>query len=164
MSQCMLLDGKENDLLGELEVGQAIVKLQGRIPKAFMIELPEFHIEKGAITDNAVALRMQPVLEARMAVDQQEEGGGKSESKEKLQAGSEDAEPDLEQLFLQDVREYPDSGIAERYRRLGISVRQGQKLKLKLVEKGLIEEAKKKTKTGRLRVIRLAGEDGQELS
>lgn len=164
MSQCMLLDGKENDLLGELEVGQAIVKLQGRIPKAFMIELPEFEIEKGAITDKAVALRMQPVLEARMAVDQQEEGGGKSESKEKLQAGSEDAEPDLEQLFLQDVREYPDSGIAERYRRLGISVRQGQKLKLKLVEKGLIEEAKKKTKTGRLRVIRLAGEDGQELS
>jgi len=58
MSQCMLLDGKESDLLGELEVGQAIVKLQGRIPKAFMIELPEFEITKGAVTDKAVALRM----------------------------------------------------------------------------------------------------------
>ncbi len=164
MSQCMLLDGKENDLLGELEVGQAIVKLQGRIPKAFMIELPEFEIEKGAITDKAVALRMQPVLETRMAVAQEEESGGKSESQEKLQAGSEAEEPDLEHLFLQDVREYPDSGIAERYRRIGISVRQGQKLKAELVEKGLIEEAEKKTKTGRLRVIRLTGEGEQRLS
>jgi hypothetical protein len=76
----------------------------------------------------------------------------------------EEGEPDLEQLFLQDVREYPDSGITERYRRLGISVRQGQKLKAELVEKGLIEEAEKKTKTGRLRVIRLTGKEGQEIS
>jgi len=83
-----------------------------------------------------------------MAVAQEQQGGGKSESEEKLQSLSETR--NLEHLFLQDVLEYPDSGIAERYKRLGISVRQGQKLKARLVEKGLIEEAEKKTKTGRL--------------
>ena len=169
MSQCMLLDGREADLLGELEVGQAIVKLQGRIPRAFMIELPEFHIEKGAVTDEKVRDRMWPVLQARMksAETPQEwaDVGGEGEFQDggELQAPGGEAEPDLEQLFLQDVREYPESGIGERYRRLGISVRQGQRLKAQLVEKGLIEEAEKKTKTGRLRVIRLTGQDGQDV-
>jgi len=93
-----------------------------------------------------------------VAGEEELEGGGE------LQASEAETEPDLEQLFLQDVREYPESGIGERYRRLGISVRQGQRLKAELVEKGLIEEAEKKTKTGRLRVIRLTGEDGQRLS
>lgn len=34
MAQCLLLD-KEKDLLGTLKVGQAIVKLQGRIARPF---------------------------------------------------------------------------------------------------------------------------------
>jgi hypothetical protein len=168
MSQCMLLDGKESDLLGELEVGQAIVKLQGRIPRAFMIELPEFHIEKGAITDEEVRDRMWPVLQARMkSAERPQEwadvAGEEHQDGGELQASEAEGEPDLEQLFLQDVREYPESGIGERYHRLGISVRQGQRLKAQLVEKGLIEEAEKKTKTGRLRVIRLTGEGKQRL-
>jgi hypothetical protein len=168
MSQCMLLDGKEADLLGELEVGQAIVKLQGRIPRAFMIELPEFHIEKGAITDEKVRDRMWPVLQARMKSAETppewvEVAGEEIGSGEEPQAPGGEGEPDFEQLFLQDVREYPESGIGERYHRLGISVRQGQRLKAELAGKGLIEEAEKKTKTGRLRVIRLTGEDGQNV-
>jgi hypothetical protein len=170
MSQCMLLGGKESDLLGELEVGQAIVKLQGRIPRAFMIELPEFQIEKGTITDEEVREKMWPVLQASMKSAEMPSEWAEVAGEEKVENGGElrasggEAEPDLEQLFLQDVREYPESGIGERYRRLGISVRQGQRLKAELVEKGLIEEAEKKTKTGRLRVIRLTGKDGQEVS
>jgi DNA helicase HerA-like ATPase len=170
MSQCMLLDGKEADLLGELEVGQAIVKLQGRIPRAFMIELPEFEIKKGAVTDEKVRDRMWPVLQARMKSEETPAEWAEVAGEEELEGGGElqtprgEVEPDLEQLFLQDVREYPDSGIGERYHRLGISVRQGQRLKAQLVEKGLIEEAEKKTKTGRLRVIRLTGEGERRLS
>jgi len=170
MSQCMLLGGKESDLLGELEVGQAIVKLQGRIPRAFMIELPEFEIRKGAIADEEVREKMWPVLQARMKSAEMPSEWAELAGEEELEDGGElqapggESEPDLEQLFLQDVREYPESGIGERYRRLGISVRQGQRLKAELVGKGLIEEAEKKTKTGRLRVVRLTGEGERRLS
>jgi hypothetical protein len=170
MSQCMLLGGKESDLLGELEVGQAIVKLQGRIPRAFMIELPEFQIEKGAVTDEEVREKMWPVLQARLKSAEMPSEWAELAGEEELEDGGElqapggESEPDLEQLFLQDVREYPESGIGEGYHRLGISVRQGQRLKAELVGKGLIEEAEKKTKTGRLRVVRLTGEGERRLS
>ena len=44
MAQCMLLEGEEKDILGSLEVGQAVVKLQGRIQRPFLIQIPEFKI------------------------------------------------------------------------------------------------------------------------
>ena len=60
--------------------------------------------------------------------------------------------------FLKDIQEYPDSGIAARYKRLGLSVRHGQKVKAKLLEDGLIEEKREVTKTGRLTSICLTKE------
>lgn len=55
---------------------------------------------------------------------------------------------------------HPESGIAERYMRLGISVRQGQKLKFRLLEASLVEDHEELTRTGRIRKIRLM-EKGQ---
>jgi len=66
----------------------------------------------------------------------------------------------LGRSFLEDIRDYPESGVARRYRRLGLSVRQGQKLKRKLLDDHLIEEREERTTTGRLRLIRLT-EQGQ---
>jgi predicted transcriptional regulator len=60
-----------------------------------------------------------------------------------------------ELTFLKDIKAHPESGVAERYKRLGISVRQGQKIKQKLVEKALITDTVKTTKTGRKRKIEL---------
>ncbi|GAG68722.1 unnamed protein product, partial [marine sediment metagenome] len=50
MGQCMLLD-KEREILGSLDIGQAVVKLQGRIARPFQIDVPEFVIRKGKISD-----------------------------------------------------------------------------------------------------------------
>ena len=61
--------------------------------------------------------------------------------------------PDNEIAFLKDVQEYPESGIAARYKRLGLSVRQGQKLIAKLAEQGLIGEHEEITKTGRIKFV-----------
>jgi len=57
--------------------------------------------------------------------------------------------------FLQDIQQHPDSGIARRYKRLEISVRQGQKLKETAIVRGLIEEHIETTKTGRIKVVRI---------
>jgi predicted transcriptional regulator len=64
--------------------------------------------------------------------------------------------------FLSDIGEFPDSGVANRYKRLGFSVRQGQKLKARLAEEGLIEETLETTEKGSKRVVRLT-EKGETL-
>ena len=61
----------------------------------------------------------------------------------------------LEVAFLQDIQNYPESGIAERYKRLGISVRQGQKIKNRTLKDELIEEHIETVRTGRIKIIRL---------
>jgi len=153
MAQCLLLD-KEKDLLGTLEVGQAIVKLQGRIARPFQIELPEFPVEKGNITDNCIKEHMQHIAPALLEDDFSTEG---SEAKSKVKESSE-----TEMAFLKDIQNHPDSGVAARYERVGLSVRQGQKLIEKLFEQGLIEQRLERTNTGRMRVIRLT-EKGETL-
>ncbi len=70
----------------------------------------------------------------------------------------------LEIAFLEDVANHPDSGVAARYTRLGLSGRQGQKLKTKLLEQGLIEEQLETTRTGKLMVVRVTEEGEQMLS
>jgi hypothetical protein len=154
MSQAMLLESDEKDLLGSLEVGQAVVKLQGRAPRPFLIQIPEFELTKGTVTDDAVRLKMG-------LLSLQNEG---REVAHVVEGGDDGAQHVVaspqnpvtgEWALLQDVVSYPDSGVAARYKRIGKSVRQGQKLKTMAVSSGLLEEVEEHTATGRLVVLRL---------
>jgi hypothetical protein len=153
MAQCLLLDS-EKDVLGTLKVGQAIVKLQGRIARPFQIEVPEFPIEKGRVTDDWIAERMQHIAPAIL------DNGSVSENV--LPDSYLIQSTDNAIAFLKDVQEYPESGVAARYKRLGLSVRQGQNLIGKLLEQGLIEQNQEIINTGRLKVIHLS-EKGQAI-
>jgi hypothetical protein len=160
MSGTLLLEtGK--DVLGTLEVGQAVVKLQGRIPRPFLISIPEFRIEKGRVTDEQIRDYMREKV-SRLGGD-----GGLSEDtlteEDEPTANDEDnllSSPEI--MFLKDVADYPGSGVAARYKRLGLSGRQGQKLKTSLLEQSLIEEQLGTTPAGRLMTIRLT-EQGKQL-
>jgi len=158
-----LLQSSEKDILGSLEIGQAVVKLQGRATKPFLVNVPEFPIQKGAITDTDIRTRMATVIENtvsdipssyNLAVASRSMGSDIARSSK-----GELSDPRAYAL-LRDVNDYPESGVAARYKRIGVSVRQGQKIKAKLVEQKLIEERETRTLTGRLRVIRLT-EKGQ---
>ena len=165
VGQCLLLD-KERDILGTLPVGQAVVKLQGRIPRAFQIGIPEFVIEKGRITDSHIKEHMRartPVLSqenlraACCTIESTIEAAGQPK------VLGQSIDPAV-LAFLQDVQQNPESGIANRYKRLGISVRQGQKLKLKVLKKQLVTEHTEISSTGRLKVIELTQEGKKMLS
>jgi hypothetical protein len=157
MSGALLLDtGK--DVLGTLEVGQAVVKLQGRIPRPFLISIPEFRIEKGRVTDDQIREYMK---------DKVSQSGAEypaAEEEELIENDGGSPVNGLEIDFLKDVTNHPDSGVAARYKRLGLSGRQGQKLKTSLLEQGLIEEQLGTTPAGRLMTIRLAEQGTQLLS
>jgi len=157
MAQCLLLD-KEKDILGSLEVGHAVVKLQGRIARPFQITVPEFIIQKGNVTDILIQEHMKRIA----PVADEEDFCAPAEKKTACYLPQ--ASEDLIIAFLKDIQEYPDSGIALRYRRLGISVRQGQKIKAKALEKQLIEESIESTNTGRIKRIRLTRKGNALLS
>jgi hypothetical protein len=151
MGQCMLLE-KERDILGMLPIGHAVVKLQGRIPRAFQIKIPEFIIEKGKITDDYIQQHMRNIAPAIPEEDFRLPNQ-KANIDATLKPESEPADNSI-LAFLQDIQQYPDSGIANRYKHLKISVRQGQKLKEAAIQQGLIEEHTETTKTGRIKVVR----------
>jgi Helicase HerA, central domain len=138
MGQCMILDEAGKELLGKLEVGEAVMKLQGRVADPFLLAVPEFNINKGTITDDKISDLMEDkvFLAADYPVTETE------------------SIPTLVELFLIDIRDNPESGVAARYKRLSISVRQGQKIKYELLKAGLLTEEEIHNKTGR--VIRLS--------
>ena len=159
MAQCMLLD-KDKDSLGSLKIGEAVVKMQGRIPRPFQITIPEFIIAKGKITDTHILQHMKDIAPALPEPDFRI-----TNHKDNIitpEKSERETPNDAILALLHDIQKHPDSGIAERYKRLQISVRQGQKLKADMVKKQLIEECLRTTGTGRLKLIQIT-EKGQAL-
>lgn len=166
MAQSMLLASSEKDMLGSLEVGQAVVKLQGRTARPFLVNVPEFPIQKGVVSDAHISTRMAGIIEDAFPthVYGSPPSCGSAATSTTMSSGvpaaiyqdGEEGLPDPRtRALLADVNDYPESGIAARYKRIGISVRQGQKLKAQLVNQELIEEREQRTQTGRIRIIRL---------
>ena len=156
MGQCFLMD-KERDILGSLDIGQAVVKLQGRVARPFQIVVPEFVIEKGKISDTPIKKHMQDIAPTMPERDFRLQFNSDDNSMTRKKASLAE---NLELAFLRDIQDYPESGIAERYKRLGISVRQGQKIKNKTLKDEFIEENIKTIKTGRIISIRLTEKGG----
>ncbi|MDI6451841.1 hypothetical protein, partial [Anaerobaca lacustris] len=160
MSQTLLLESGK-DILGTLEVGQAVVKLQGRIQRPFLISIPQFNIRKGQVTDAQIRQYMKQKMvqldvEDKATKDEAPEGAGPH------QDDAESSSSRLEVAFLQDVVDCPDSGVAARYQRLGLSARQGHKLKVRMLERGLIDEHLETTHAGRRMTVRLT-EKGEKI-
>jgi hypothetical protein len=162
MARCLLLDEHQNDALATLPVGSALCKIQGRITHPFMIHIPEFPIRKGAVTDDMVREWMAAKGELFLSPPQVERSVAPHsvESSCVCTPAPSNSVDGLVLAFLSDIASYADSGVALRYKRLGMSVRQGQKAKVRLLESGLIEDQEELTHVGRIRKIRLT-EKGQ---
>ena len=50
LSRCMLLKKDQEEWLGKIKIGLAIVKT-GNTENAFLVKIPKFNIEKGTATD-----------------------------------------------------------------------------------------------------------------
>jgi hypothetical protein len=151
-AKAMLLESDETRYLGRLPVGSAIVKLQARWVKPFLVRFPLFPIRKGVVTDKQVRDRFQESLSpedtARMmkattdamvrlaqgVIAKGESAGGKGQ--ENTGGVKEVSEGELE--LLRDVAHHPVSPVTERYARLGLSPKQGTQLVSRLVDCKLV--------------------------
>ena len=150
-SAYLLLKDDEKPYLGRLEVGQAIVKLQGRWPHPFLIQVPHIQLKHTVVTDqevreimlgdstdsrrNRLSGTVSGPISAVSALDRNETNEDLSE---------------VETAFLSDIRAYPFSGVVERYKRLGLSRRKGNYLKEGLRKKGLILPVEIPTRQGKV--------------
>lgn len=143
ISAAMLLEEDQTRALGMMEIGKAIVKLQGRVKEPFMIRVPEMKIPDAKVSDDVIRGAMAPFIRPT------ESPTLPTQELEQIKL------TDSEMAFLKDVAVMPESGVVARYTRLGLSGRQGDKAKRGLIDHGLIEEIEKLTFRGRIKVIKL---------
>jgi hypothetical protein len=124
IGDAMLLEIDEKKYLGKLEVGQAIIKLQGRWFKPFQIEIPEKDIPEISDKDKVT--------------------NGNTYNTPL---------PEQQKSLLIDIFKNPFTGVVERYRRLNISRRSGNSLKNSLLKKDIVRQVDIPTKTGRVVLI-----------
>ena len=150
-----LLDRDQAKFFGQLAVGEAIVKLQGRCFMPFLMKIPLVRVPKGTVTDDAIRekVRSDSAYSAVMsAVDTD------TDTLEAIPVPDKEEESETEKALLIDIAKNPLSGTAGRYRRLDTSGRHGNAAQQSLIERGLIRKEALGTKTGRTVLLGLTEE------
>lgn len=168
MRSVLNLDFQDKGFLSKLGVGQAIVKLQGRWPDPFLVQIPRVNITKGRITDEDLQNKMTKFYEelerSRPEMELAEESRLKiptikrEEKKRKIETIETENEEQTERRtnkleilaelsederrLLIDIHENEISQVGKRYERLGLNTYQGNKAQQALVTKELIKAVK----------------------
>lgn len=155
IASCMMLDSNEKEYPGNLEVGEAIVRLQGRIMKPFLVKIPEFEVKKGIVTDEIIKEKMIGYF-------------GYSRGNQALIRDithiSKSAEiREEEKVLLIDILKYPFSAIVKRYEKLNLNRRKGNIFKDNLINKGYIKPREMKLSNGRIMLFELTEKARQHL-
>jgi hypothetical protein len=155
----MLLSAEERKYLGQLPVGEAIVKLQGRYPKPFLVRFPDAGIVKGAVTDEDI-LQVPETFAPKVeiirspgepgAVPKAEQG---DKNKEKLKQRN--IRTERKRLIsvvrvLNDVVQHQESAYRDRLKRLTVGSYTGDQARAIMKEKELATEHEVYGPTGRL--------------
>ncbi|OVE73913.1 hypothetical protein BVX94_02235 [bacterium B17] len=158
-------DGK--DFLGRLEVGQAIGKLQSRYQAPFTVKFPLEPCKEQFVSDSDIRDHMRRYLAD--TADNQPIDNNPDISRPSLH--SDEIEEKGREL-LKSIWEQPYNGTVQKFKRIGVSRRKGQKIRQKLIQTGLIRKTPcivpegqivlmEVTKTGR-KILRQMGVDTSE--
>lgn len=157
-SEAMLLERSDREYLGRLEPGQAIVKLQGRYHRPFLVRFPLVQVRKGVVTDEQLGKRFQGHSEALEDIRAQDEAPDEIQAvrgQENNMRASQYSLTEDERRMLIDVITHRTSGVADRYKRLGLSAHRGSRLLDSLVSRGFLSSIYVATGTGRVRYLDL---------
>ena len=168
LAEAMLIEEKEREYFGQLEVGLGIVKLQGRWFKPFLVKFPLVEVKKGLVTDEDLKRKM--IGFSGESADIRADGNETEairvaraeDKKDKIRDNQYSELSEKEREFLEDVIVHRTSGISERYRRLGLSVDAGNKMKDALLSCNFLLSSDVSTGTGRIKYLELS-EKGKDL-
>jgi len=156
---------RENwEYIGRLPVGHAIVKLQDRWVKPFLVRFPPFPVSssfqppQAKRGDSGSDLVKQSVEELQSALNEAIRALRYTDRRE----NKEGQITTQERSLLLDIAKHPLSMVTERYSRLGCNVYAGTRVKKKLLQKGVIEQEKVSIPNGSVTLLK-AIEKGKEL-
>jgi len=154
----MLLDKREKEYLGKLEVGYGIVRLQGRWFSPFLVKFPLVSIKNGIVTDEMIRRNMRRYSGYSRGWSRDDR---ETTPIQDIPAQGRVSEEEKE--YLIDILKNPLSGVVERNNRLKMSARKGNGLKELLMAKDLIETKEIGTGSGRVVLAQLTKEGGHVL-
>jgi len=154
IASAMLVDKTDKEYLGRLPVGWSIVRLQGRYYRPFLVKFPLLEVKKGTVTDEQLKRRMQGVSVPSREIQPQEEKPEDLPVLRRAEKVRKEERISYQELcLLVDVMQHPTSGIAERYKRLQLSVYKGNKLRDELVANGYVSVTDISTGKGRIKLL-----------
>jgi hypothetical protein len=153
-ASALLMEAADKKILGRLDTGQAVVKLQGRWNRPFTIDIPLVQIRKGSVSDTILREKMSPYstyfsTDHDEMVDQKDIPENRDPRKKKVEISSE------EMKLVDDIKQHPYSGVVERYKRIEWSRRKGNEQKKTLHEKGILDTEEIPTRSGRIVILKL---------
>ncbi|MBI5806260.1 ATP-binding protein [candidate division TA06 bacterium] len=147
--ESLFIKPEEENYLDRLKVGEGIVKVKGRISPC-LVKFPLVPMEKGIITDDSIRLRLglstlsQPEYRIKPVIRHFPEREDKQVGREILR-------------FLEDILALPFSPLVQRYKRLSLSMRNGNDIKQKSFSEGFIIQRNIITKKTQLVLLELTG-------
>lgn len=149
--EALQLSESEESWLAGLEVGTAIVKLQSRYDKPFLVRFPLVHVLKGTVSDEMLAARA-----AGSSADSPQRPPPTAQPAAIPPIPLQDKQvSDTEWKVLCDVIANPSSAVSTRFRRLALSARAGIRAVESLVRAGLLSSHLVRTPSGRVRFLQL---------
>ena len=162
-SSNLLLDDNQKRWLSQLKVGEAIIRLSGRYLLPFVIRVDPVKIKEKIVTDEVVSEHMKLLQLSYSNDSAYETVNNGSNGVIRNGAKYKDKLTEKETLLLKDIIEHPFIGIAERYKRLGITAEQGNKAKEDLFKKGVVDAEKVNTGKSQILLLRLT-KVGEEIA
>lgn len=154
LGEIMQIPRDDQDVIGQLPMGHAIIKLQSRYTLPFQIRIPHIRLDKGSVTDTHL-MQIYPPDSRDSRTESPEPLHGETahpiSSPRKEIAESHTVElTSLEKQLLLDIRDHPLDGVVRRYSRIGVSRRRGNHAKDGLIQKAIIRTVDIPTRTGKV--------------
>lgn len=164
ISMAMLLQDDQKEYLGMLETGSGIVRVQNRVAKPFLVKFPHFSIKKGSVSDENVRGKMLGYSgnSADILPDENVMEDIRPIREEDKSRENNIEITDEEKTLLIDILEHPISGIAERFKRLYLSIYKGNRTRDILIFQGIIEMHDIPTFKGRIKYLDIT-EKGEKI-
>ena len=133
IAHSMNLEREHQAYLDWLQIGQAIVKVKGRVNQPILVKFPLFRIQKGKIDDPELKMRMKDSVVVSKLIPP-----SKSYRSSCSSSSPPDILPPIEKIMLASIAGNPFWGTTKRYRKLGLNDYEGNKAKQALISKGLV--------------------------
>jgi len=162
-SSNLLLDDNQKRWLSQLKVGEAIIRLSSRYLLPFVIRVDRVKIKEKIVTDEVVSEHMKLL---RLGYSNDSAGETVDNGRNDVirnGAKYKDKLTEKETLLFKDIIEHPFIGIAQRYKKLGMTAEQGNKTKEDLFKKDVVDAEKVNTGKSQILLLRLT-KVGEEIA